>query len=456
MNIAIFSGELSGDLIGGALARELKRQCPEGQTLTLWGLGSRAMEAAGVELIADSAEWGVISITQVVARVPGLLLKTQPMVKREIRRRKPDLIVMIDFGAFNLRAARYAKSLGIKICYYVPPGCWRRKTTKGAEFAELTDVVATPFPWSETHLRSLGVNAHYVGHPIVERVGAQMTRAQFADHFGMDPSRPIIGLLPGSRLHEIDHLMPLMLDSARLIYEKVKDAQFVVAVADTISQERMAELLSGSPDLRDKFSEIWHEFAQEAETKVLKPVVQTARKFRPKSPANMVTNAGLTISTEEWQEKLRAQAQTDKAQDRQFKPPPPTVLAKGMTYEVMAHSDLLLVCSGTATLEATLFETPMVILYRGSKLMKLEYKLRGLSKTIANIGLPNILADRRIVPELLLDQATPENVLAEALPLLNDVAVRARVKQDLHEVHLSLGEKGAAEKTAHLIFRVLR
>ncbi len=452
MNIAIFSGELSGDLIGGALARELKRQCPG---VVLWGLGSNAMQEAGVELLEDSAAWGAIGISQALAKVPGLLLKTSPRVKAALRERKPDRVVLIDFGAFNLRVAKFARTLGLKICYYVPPGSWKRKNTRGAEFAALTDLIATPFPWSADHLKSLGVNAHYVGHPIVERVSAQMTRTEFADHFGMDPSLPIIGLLPGSRAHEINHLMPILLDAARLLHESVKDAQFVVAVADSISQERMAELLSDSPDLRDKLSEIWHEFAHEAETKLLKPVKQTARKLRPTGTSTLVTNTGLTISTEKWQEKLREQAQSAQAKDRQPKLPPPTVLAKGMTYEVMAHSDLLLVCSGTATLEATLFETPMVIVYRGSAMMGIEWRLRGMDRKVQFIGLPNILADRLIVPELIQDAATPKKIAETALSLLNEMTPRAQMKAALHEIREALGEPGASAKTARLILDLL-
>src|SRR5689334_12571089 len=119
MNIAILSGELSGDLIGGALAVELRRLAPDVQ---LWGLGSGAMREAGVELMADSASWGVIGVAQALAKVPGLLFSIYPSVKRALKKRRPDAVVLIDFGAFNVRVARYAKSLGLKVFYYVPPG----------------------------------------------------------------------------------------------------------------------------------------------------------------------------------------------------------------------------------------------------------------------------------------------------------------------------------------------
>jgi lipid-A-disaccharide synthase len=191
MNVAICSGELSGDLIGGALARELKRLEPD---IQLWGLGSHAMREAGVELLADSVSWGAISITEALGKVPGLLLNISPKVRRALRTRRPDVVVLIDFGAFNIRVARYSKQLGLKVCYYFPPGAWRRTGTQGAELARVTDLLAVPFPWAETRFRELGANAVYVGHPLLERVQTSMSREEFAAQFGMDPSRPIIGL----------------------------------------------------------------------------------------------------------------------------------------------------------------------------------------------------------------------------------------------------------------------
>src|SRR5580658_7086204 len=128
-NIAIFAGELSGDLIGGSLARELYRLVPDAD---LWGLGSAAMRAAGVELLADSAAWGAISITEALTKVPGLLATVAPKVRAAVRSRRPNVVVLVDFGAFNVRAARFCKRLGIKVCYYFPPGSWRRSGAQGA------------------------------------------------------------------------------------------------------------------------------------------------------------------------------------------------------------------------------------------------------------------------------------------------------------------------------------
>ena len=453
MNIAIFSGELSGDLIGGGLAQELRRLAPDA---VLWGLGSDSMQAADVELLFDSATWGAIGIVEAVGKVPGLLLEVVPKVKRELQTRRPDVVVLIDFGAFNVRIARFCKQIGLKVCYYFPPGSWRRTGNRGAELARITDLLACPFPWAAERYRNLGANAVYVGHPIIERVKAQMTRAEFAAQFGMNPDNPIIGLLPGSRRHEVMHLTPILLAAARLIYKEVPDAQFVVGVANSISPDMMANYLSGQADLRDRISEIWHEFAQEAETKVIQPVARRANALRPQSSTTLVTPNGVLIPLESLQEEMRARRQSEHTRARNDKSPPPTVLTKGLTYDVMAHSDVLLICSGTATLEAALFATPMVVLYRGPKLMYLEYKLAGHKRRGQFISLPNILADREILPELIQDDATPEAVAALALPMLNDVETRQRIRRDLREVRAALGNPGASERTAELVLELAK
>lgn len=451
MNIAILSGEISGDLIGGALAEELKRQRPDA---TLWGLGSDSMRQAGVELLYNSGDWGVISVTQALLKYPYLRFNVYPNTIKALKQRRPDVLVLIDFGAFNVKVARFAKSAGIPVCYYFPPGAWRREGDKGAELARITDLLAVPFDWSAERFRRLGANAVNVGHPLVEWAKPSMTRAEFAAEFDMDPSRPIIGLLPGSRLHEVEHILPTLLNAARLIHHEVRDAQFVIGVAPNLSPEIVARYLSGQPELLDRLSEYWYEFAQDAGTQVRKQVSRTANALSPQGQRKLVTVEGIIVPehtlTDEMEKRDRI--------DRQRKKPllPPTVLAKGLTYDVMAHSDVLITCSGTATLEATIFATPMVILYRLSKVMESEVRLRGLHKKIKFIGMPNILADRPIMPELFQDAATPEALASATLRLLNDITARSTARQELEAVRAMLGGPGASERTAQLILKLAK
>lgn len=453
MNIALFAGELSGDLIGGALAREIRRLEPDAH---LWGLGSHSMRAEGVELLADSAPWGAIGIVEALKRVPTLLLHTLPMVRRALRERRPDAVVLIDFGAFNVPVARESHRIGLRVCYYFPPGAWRRTGNQGAELARITDVVATPFPWSAERFRALGVNAVCVGHPLVERVQPTMTREAFCNRFGMDPVQPIIGLLPGSRQHEVAHLMPVLLEAARLLHNAIPETQFVVGVAPSISEEMMAHYLRSQPEWSEQLGEIWHEFTQEAETRVWKRVTRTAQQLtRARQPA-YVTTGGMLLSEDNLDEREKERRRALQQRSRLGKMPPPTVLIQGLTYDIMAHSDLLLTCSGTATLEATLLATPMVILYRGSRIMEIECRLRGIRSKIPHIGLPNILAQQRICPELIQEEATPQAIAQHALTLLTDMQARQQARNALRALRPLLGEPGASARTAQIVTHLAR
>ncbi|HEV2472242.1 MAG TPA: hypothetical protein VGS41_06225, partial [Chthonomonadales bacterium] len=445
MNIAIITGELSGDLIGAALAREIHALNPNAQ---LWGLGSEAMRTEGVEIVADSAEWGAISISEALRKAPGMLIGVVPVVKRALSSRRPDAVVLVDFGAFNIRVARYCKSLGLRVCYYFPPGAWRQTGPVGKDLASITDVVATPFHWSEKRLRAAGVKAHHVGHPLLERVRPALSRRQFAEQFGMDAEGTIVGLLPGSRRHEVVHLMPTLIDAARLIHQRIPDAQFVVGVASSFSLEMMAGFLKNHSDLLDRLTDIWHDFAEEAGTRVL-PVARSAvGALAPVRHPALATTAGVVVR----QEDLGSAQKSDRR--RLTGEQPPIVLARGLTYDVMAHSDVLLVCSGTATLEAAILKAPMVIVYRGSRIMEVEYRLRGLHRSIGHIGLPNILAGRRIVPELIQEAASPEAISEHAILLLTDPDARSKARAALAEVGACLGEPGASRRTAQIVLEL--
>jgi lipid-A-disaccharide synthase len=158
--VVILTGEASGDLYGADLAESLRTRFPE---ITLHGVGGARMHAAGVQLIADSRVWGAIGIVQSVKVAPKALLAFQ-RVKRFLRHLRPDWVVPIDFGAFNVPLSCWAKAHGMRVAYYIPPGSWRRER-QGADLPRCTDCVLTPFEWSATRLRALGAQAHWVPHP---------------------------------------------------------------------------------------------------------------------------------------------------------------------------------------------------------------------------------------------------------------------------------------------------
>ncbi len=448
MKIAIYSGELSGDRIGAALALALRTLCPQ---VELRGVGSRHMREAGVELLADSASWGAISITESLAHVPSLLWKIAPLVRKELTSNRPDVVVLIDFGAFNIRLARYCKSIGLKVCYYFPPGAWKRSGTVSPELAQLCDLILTPFPWSLQRYLDAGARAEWVGHPVLDIARPALEKQDFYDQLGLNPDQPVVGLLPGSRAHELKHLMPALVQAARKIAAKEPSAQFVVGVAPTLSPEQMYAYLTSCQDLRARMNEIWHELSDRADRKVLRPLSKTAEALTVRKRPLLATQYGVLAAPDSMKEKWEKQLRPAESAPSL----PPTVLAKNLTAEVMAYSHSLLVCSGTATLEAAVFGTPMIIAYRGSRVMEMEYRMRGLHRKIRYIGLPNIVLNRMAVPELIQEAASPENLAQHTLCLLQDLQTRAKMRADLQEVRTVLGEPGASMRAAQRVLSMV-
>ena len=428
MNIAILSGEMSGDLTGAALAEALHRLNPD---ISLWGLGSRRMAEAGVELLHDSAQWGTIGIVEALKVYPLLRYSIYPHTRQEIALRRPSAVVLIDFGAFNVRLARDCKAMGVPVLYYFPPGSWRKNGRASDELARITDRIATPFPWSAERLRSVGANVEFVGHPLLDLTHPTLTRSRFAGQLGMDPTRPIIGLLPGSRNFEVQYNTPAMIGAAQIISEQIPTAQFVFGLAPNVKAENIADMI------RSQLQETKEDTPE-------KPAERTPRE------RGLTTPEGFTLSgraLEDVERARRAPIKTDKFT-------PPMVIAQDLTRDVLAHSDALIICSGTATLEAAILGTPMVIIYRGSRLMNLERHLRRIRPE--HIGMPNILVGERIVPELIQEEATPEALAEAVLHLLRDPGDRAKMKSDLARARAVLGEPGASDRTAAMVMEMIR
>lgn len=431
---------MSGDLVGGALAREILERRAD---ITLWGIGSRNLQAAGVDLLYDSAEWSGIGIVQSLKIYPRLRFTAYPHVLREIERRKPNAVVLIDFGAFNGKVARWCVSHDFPVMWYFPPGSWKRRGQLKDEIARITKRVVTPFPWSAERLKAIGANVEFVGHPLLEIVRPTLTKRQFTERFGMDHAAPIIGLLPGSRGFEVDCNTPAMLGAASLIYRELNDAQFVFGAASENARNLIEcaverEMERHSHELEAKREQEKHGEGERGDTAPVRP------------PLKLVTPEGVTVDAADFRARLaNRRSAVERAGEGAI---PPLVIAEDLTWDVMAHSDALIVCSGTATLEAALLGTPMAIIYRGTKMMEIEAKILHINPV--HIGLPNIIADKRIVPEFIQDAANPQALAATILTLLRDVEIRAQAREALASVRTVLeppaGSPGSSARAAEI------
>ena len=369
-SIMIIAGEASGDLQGACLTAELRRIAPHA---VIQGVGGRRMREAGVELFFDSSSWGAIGIAEALKLVPRLSRILWKLKSRLIAN-PPDVLVLIDFGAFNVRLGKFAHSHGVKVMYYFPPGSWNRNADC-SRLKEVADRVVTPFPWSAESLKMSGIHADFFGHPLLDIVRPSMPKAEFCKRFDLDPERPIVGLLPGSRRQEIAHNLPVQAQAARILSESIPGLQFAIPLAPWLDSNAVGK---------------------------------TAGKHIKVLP--------------------------------------------GMVYDVLAHSRAAVVASGTATVEALILGCPMVIVYRGGRLVTLEFKLR--RKRIKFIGMPNITMDRLICPELTAEGASPERIAGLMLELIPPTPERAQMLKDLAEAKAVLGSPGAIEKAARAVLEM--
>jgi lipid-A-disaccharide synthase len=224
--IFISAGEESGDLHGAALARALGERFPGARLI---GLGGGRMEAAGVELLAGLRELAVMGFVEVIRHLP-FFIDLKKKVFAALERERVDLVIPIDYPGFNLRLARHARGRGIPVLYYIAPQVWAWHKSRVRDLARDADEVAVVLPFEEAFLRAAGVNAKFVGHPLLDRAAPGLSREAWAAANGLDPARPILGLFPGSRAQEVRRHLELFSAAAGLVVARDPRVQPAVAM----------------------------------------------------------------------------------------------------------------------------------------------------------------------------------------------------------------------------------
>jgi len=461
MDIAVVAGEASGDRHASELIKalrvdpDLQAALGSGEELRFWGIGGISMLQSGVRLIGDSRDWGAIGVVEALSKVPRVYPAKLAIV-RELRKNPPAAIILVDFGAFNVPLAEWVKrNLRCRVFYFMPPGSWRREAPgvpmstriagKLSRMAQLCDAVVTPFPWSEQSLRDCGVNASFVGHPLLDLVKTTMPTQEFDRRLGLDPARAVITLLPGSRRHEVEHILPVMFSAAGDIAARVAGAQFLVALAPNLSRSVVANILE-------------REQRRGGSARLLR-LMQEASGALARAISLPPVNTGPVLATSEGMFVNRADVEiVGKAPAKALMPvkagSAPVALIEGMTYDTVARADLVIVTSGTATLESAILNKPMIIVYRGSKIMEIEWAIRKKQLGVDFIGMPNILAGRQICPELIQEQATPSAISEIAVEMLLQPDTMFKIKEDLRRtVSEQLGEAGGLSRAANIFAR---
>lgn len=370
--ILISAGEASGDIHAAAVTAALKKI---DSAIEVFGMGGDALRAAGGEVLFDIKDHGVMGFVEVIKKLPDLF-KLRSDFARVMDERQPDCLVVVDYPGFNMKLAKVAHDKGIPVVSYIAPSAWAWNKGRAKNVAKIVDKVACIFPFEYDVYKEAGAPVEFVGHPLLDIVKPAWERTEAEAWVGKQPGHPLVLLMPGSRLMEIEKMLPNLLAGAKLLKKQLPEVQFAMPRAGTIPLELLQSKIKAS---------------------------------------------GLDIK-----------------------------ITEGHNYDLFSVADLALATSGTVTLEAALCGLPSIIVYRTSALN--AFIARRVIN-IPNIGLPNIVAGRQILPELLQEDFTPANVAKTAVELLAPER-RPQLEADLAFMKARLGEPGAVKRVAQLILRI--
>jgi lipid-A-disaccharide synthase len=244
--ILIIAGEASGDLHGGNLAKALLALRPG---LGISGMGGKMMREAGVNTIQDISRLAVVGIWEVLTHLKDIKAAFR-LMEDTIVRERPDAVVLIDYPDFNLRIAKKARAAGVKVVYYVSPQVWAWRKGRIKNIAKVVDRMLVVFPFEEALYLDAGVKCTFVGHPLLDEEAGTRLKEELTNKFGLDPQKPILGILPGSRKKELHFHLPVMLEAFSRIQAKMPDVQAVIPLAPTLSPDDFREYLAGYEDVR--------------------------------------------------------------------------------------------------------------------------------------------------------------------------------------------------------------
>ena len=234
MKIAIVAGEASGDLHAAEVLRELKKLAPD---LDAFGIGGDLLASHGMRLLHHAREMGIVGFFNVLLHYRMFKRIFNDMVEA-VGRERPDAVLLVDYPGFNLRLARKCKELGLRVIYYISPQLWAWRRGRVKQVAKYVDRMIVIFPFEEEFYRLYGVQATYVGHPIIEEIGHLERSGAPAP----SPAQPRIALLPGSRSGEVKSLLPPMLGAVKLL----GDVDAFVVQAPTIPRALLERYLKGT------------------------------------------------------------------------------------------------------------------------------------------------------------------------------------------------------------------
>ncbi|MFN0101040.1 MAG: lipid-A-disaccharide synthase [Bryobacteraceae bacterium] len=381
LEILISAGEASGDLYAAKLVEELRERLPETR---FFGCAGPRMRAAGVEAIVESESLAVVGLVEVLEHLPRIYGEYRKLV-RAMEERRPRLAILTDSPDFHFRVAAQAKKRSISVAYLVAPQAWAWRKGRVKTMKKVIDELLCIFPFEPAFFHGQGMpQATYIGHPLAWWAKPALSREAFFARHGLDYSKPLLTLLPGSRIGEVRRHLPAVMDAV----ERIRAEMDVVVVwaAPAGFMNRVGNNYDG---------------------------MFPGSTFRER-----ISGASIQI-------------------------------IEGETWDAIAHGTLALAASGTVAMEAALMGTPMVTFY---KVSPVSWKLGRWLVDVPYFTMVNLVAGRRIVPELMQNEGDGPGLALAALRLLKDKAAQTAMRNELAGIRTKLrGEGDPLARAAELL-----
>jgi lipid-A-disaccharide synthase len=369
--VMIIAGEASGDIHGARLVKAMQALRPG---LEFFGIGGSVLRQAGVRITVDNSQLAVVGISEALSKL-RILLRALKVAKGDLKRIRPDLLIVIDFPDFNLRVATMASKLGIPVMYYIGPQIWAWRAGRVKKIKKVIDHMVVIFPFEAAFYERRHVPVTFVGHPLLDAM-TSMTSGEAKER--RRGTGVLIGLLPGSRNEEVRRLLPTMVEVADILSEHMPGIRFAIPVASSVDRALVKTIAEGR-----------------------------ATRF---------------------------------------------LILSDRLGDILDEATLVITASGTVTLEAAIAATPMIIVY---KVSHFSYWLAKRLVRVEHIGLANLVAGKRVVPELIQHQASTDKIAHEALQLLRDENRLAEIRRQLGRVARRLGAPGASQRAAQVAINLL-
>jgi len=240
--IMLVVGEASGDIHGADLVKALKKRDPN---LRFFGVGGEQLSQTDFEVLFNVSQLSGMGLVELFGSL-GNIFQAYRILRRAMRERRPDLVVLIDFPEFNLRLARLAKELAIPVLYYISPQIWAWRRGRVRQIARRVNHMAVVFPFEVPFYETHGVKVSFVGHPLLDMVRVEDSREATLTRLALDIGKRTVAILPGSRREEVSRHLPVLLDAARQL-RRDADVQFLVIRASTVDRQDLESELEGFP-----------------------------------------------------------------------------------------------------------------------------------------------------------------------------------------------------------------